>query len=71
MRTIHRANLPEVITRNAKEYRLDIAATHAKVPPTDSVCIMVLQGRLKGELDLHGKPYKPRRFIFTPKIMQK
>lgn len=66
MKTIHRANMPDSIKANAKTYTLDIEATHSKTPPTDAICLMLTNNRLRGKRDLHGQPYKPSRWIFTP-----
>lgn len=61
MKTFHRVNLPKEIKYNGKTYRYNSEGKTEK-----SVRVLVLSTRLKGKLDLHGKPYQPNEFFFNP-----
>jgi len=60
MKTFNRASLPEEIRYNGKVYK------YAAKQGTRSIRVLVMATRLRGRLDLHGKPYQPNEFFFDP-----
>jgi len=80
MKVFNRASLPREISYNGSMYKLDIESTNVifnggylnKILPQsnkgDKVIVKVLDGRLKGKTDLHGKPYQPSQWIFSKQL---
>ena len=60
MKTFNRAHLPEKIKYNKKEYK------RVTDRGPRSIRVLVMHTRLRGMLDLHGKPYQPSEFFFDP-----
>ena len=79
MKTFKRSSLPENIKYNGKILKFDSVNSgianagklHSYIinelkRAKKTVCIVeVLNTRLKGKTDLHGRPYTSNRFIFT------
>lgn len=71
MKKFNRTFLPEFINYNGKTYLryLPLSATieaDGLLPiPHFSILVLVLCRRLKGRTDLHGRTYKPTKWIFS------
>lgn len=81
MKTYNKTFLPDEIIYNGLSYTIDTALTHALKDNTSEriiklgaketgksvIMVNVLSNNLKGKTDLHGKPYKPSKWIFSTK----
>lgn len=71
MKVFKRARIPDQVTYNGQIYKVDIELSSAfnidkakKMP--DVLLVEVYNKNLRGKTDLHGNPYKPSEWIFTP-----
>jgi hypothetical protein len=70
MLTFSRTHLPDSIVSNGKVYTRDTEKTDALQDgkPFDqkgSIKVLVLSKNLRGKEDLHNKPYKPTKWIYS------
>jgi hypothetical protein len=80
MKTFNREHLPDSVQFDGKTYYYNDNITTAweksktplktiqatlKTTGRHGIIVAVLQNTLKGKLDAHNKPYKPREYIFT------
>lgn len=80
MKTLSRTDLPEFIQQHGQKYTLNRMITDAmerngttlghisnelKKEGRKAILVNVLSKNLRGKLDIHNKPYKPTRWIFT------
>ena len=81
MKQYNRTYLPDEILYNGETYKVNPAisgAMHSNNTPLKTIdttlrkegkkaiCVNVLSKNLRGRTDLHGKPYQPSKWIFTP-----
>lgn len=70
MKTFFRTSLPDSIKYNGKVYKYDIhlnpVQRKSQTYPKGTVLVKVLSRNLRVRTDLHGKPYQPSEFIFSP-----
>jgi hypothetical protein len=57
-------NSEKCLTADGRNFMPSLAAIHIRDP---YIVIEVLNRRLKGKNDFHGKPYRPVPYIFTTK----
>lgn len=76
---IKKDHLPDVVEHKGKEYKMvsSMSAMKASGQPVEMpksyVIVEVMNKRLRGKTDLHGKPYKPSQWVFEeqPYYMEK